>query len=147
LQIGISDLHKAPPVQLDQNMTKQALLDLYTVIDDYPDSNRLSDVYAAIADARNRLADKDFIIARFYQNRGNFKSAIIYLSNIIKDYDTYKSIANVYYHLAFCQNKVGQVDSARENYQRVIDLYPDSKSATLARKAITKLPNTSEGSK
>ncbi len=39
-RLGISDLKKAPSIQLDQNVTKQALLDLYTVIDDYPESDR-----------------------------------------------------------------------------------------------------------
>jgi outer membrane protein assembly factor BamD len=140
LQIGICDLKKAPAIQLDQNMTKQALLDLYTVIDDYPESDRLTDVYAAIDQARNRLAQKDFLIGRFYERRGNFKSAIIYLQSIVKDYDTFKNIADVYYHLAFCQGKAGQMDTARSNYQRVIDLYPESKAAAKARKELGKLP-------
>jgi outer membrane protein assembly factor BamD len=140
LQIGLCDLKKAPAIQLDQNMTKQALLDLYTVIDDYPDSDRLADVYAAIDQARNRLADKDFLIGKFYERRGNFKSAIIYLQSIVKDYDTFKNIADVYYHLAFCQGKAGQLDGARSNYQRVIDLYPESKAAAKARKELGKLP-------
>jgi outer membrane protein assembly factor BamD len=140
LQIGLSDLKKAPSIQLDQNITKQALLDLYTVIDDFPESDRIADVYKAIDDARNRLAEKDFLIGRFYERRGNFKSAIIYLASIVKDYDTFKSIADVYYHLAFCQNKAGQPDPARINYQRVIDLYPESKAATKARKELNRLP-------
>jgi outer membrane protein assembly factor BamD len=140
LQIGISDLKKAPSIQLDQNITKQALLDLYTVIDDYPESDRLTDVYTAIDDARNRLAEKDFLIGKFYERRGNFKSAIIYLQSIIKDYDTFKNIADVYYHMAFCQNKTGQIDAARSNYQRIIDLYPESKAAAKAHKELGKLP-------
>jgi len=142
LQIGLCNLRKAPYIQLDQNMTKQALLDLYTVIDDYPESDRIADVYAAIDDARNRLAEKDFLIGKFYERRGNFKSAIIYLQSIIKDYDTFKSIADVYLHLAFCQNKSGQLDPARSNYQRIIDLYPESKAAARARKELGKLPKT-----
>ncbi len=36
--------------------------------------------------------------------------------------------------------KAGQIDSARVNYQRVIDLYPESKVATKARKELNKLP-------
>lgn len=144
LQIGLSDLRKAPSIQLDQNITKQALLDLYTVIDDYPESDRIADVYKAIDDARNRLAEKDFLIGRFYERRGNFKSAIIYLQSIVKDYDTFKSISDVYYHLAFCQNKAGQPDPARVNYQRVIDLYPESKAAAKARKELGKLPKAAQ---
>jgi len=146
LQLGLCSIKRAPAISFDQNMTRQALLDFYTMIDEYPESNRMSDVYAAIAEARNRLADKDLMVGKFYQKTGKPKSAIIYYENIIADYDTYPRIAETYYRLAICQVRIGNIEVGRNNFQKILDLYPDSKSAPKARHELTKL-SQAEGSK
>lgn len=139
LQIGLCNYSKAPNIQLDQNLTKQALLDFYALIDEYPDSDRITDVYRAIGEARDKLADKDLLTARFYIRGGKFKSAVIYLENILQDYETYKHIAEVYYRLGYCKEKIGKTEDARKYYQYVIDHFPENSMSIKAREHLQKL--------
>jgi len=67
----------------DQTKTKIAIERLQEFIDDYPASNFYEEAAIEIDRLRNKIARKDFETARLYLKLGEYKSALIYLNDIL----------------------------------------------------------------
>lgn len=126
----------SPKPRLDQTVTQKAIdaLQLFTSL--YPASERADEAKSLIAELRDKLVYKSYLTGKLYYDMGNYKAAVVALSNSIADYpeSSYKEdlmfmLLESRYLLA-----VNSVDSKKEQrlsealdeYFTFVDEFPDS---------------------
>ena len=81
-------------------------------------------------------ASKDIQVGDFYFKRGNYKAAL----DRYKEALYYKeSDAVATYRLAVCQEKMGDKDEARKNFEQYLKILPEGPYAKEARASLEKL--------
>jgi len=127
---------ESPEYSLDQTTTRDAIKDLQSFINTYPESTRVPECNDLIDKMREKLEMKDFRIASLYFRMEDFLAAITSFNNILKDYpDTQKKEEILF--LIFKANykyAVQSIDSKKKErllksftaYNDFITLYPQS---------------------
>jgi outer membrane protein assembly factor BamD len=124
----------------DQTKTKEAVQKYKEMIALYPASPYRPEAEKKLQSAYDHLAAHEHGVASFYIKRGAYGAALPRLELLIKDYPTYARRDVVYYNMGEALAGVGRVSEARLYLERVISEFPDSKTATDARKKLEKLP-------
>lgn len=123
---------------LDQQSTYECLKALAVFSTRYPNTMYLKECETIYTELNAKLMHKAYEHSMMYHKVGNYKSAVVAISNFIKDYPTSPYLDKSYftrfeaqYHLA--KNSVeGKIQMERyqqaiEYYQLFIDKFPDSK--------------------
>ena len=76
----------APKWSLDQNPTKQAILEFHLFMSMYPNSEKTDSCNILIDELRYKLQTKSYNNAKLYYDIGYYKSATIALSNCLTDF-------------------------------------------------------------
>ena len=106
------------------------------LIENYPNSEYVAEAREKSAEVDNILAAHEIYVGDFYLKSGHPKSAISRYRQVLDSYPNYWNIPLVTFRLAEAERADGQYDRARENYQKVISLNPDSQMAKEAQKNI-----------
>lgn len=129
---------------LDQTDTYKALDAIKLFISVYPDSKYVAECNTEMDKLRSKLAFKSYKNAKLYFNTGEYKSAIVALQNVIKDYPEvpqkeeldYLTVKS-YYLLAdnsIDEKKETRFQDAILSFQNFMGEYPDSKYLTELKK-------------
>ncbi|MES2689962.1 MAG: outer membrane protein assembly factor BamD [Bacteroidota bacterium] len=134
---------------LDQTDTYKATEAIKLFVSVYPDSKYVNECNVLLDKLRNKLSQKAYKNARLYYNIGEYKSAIVTLQNVVKDYPEiaqkeeldYLTLRS-YYLLA--DNSIET--KKEERYKHTIEFYgyfsseyPDSKYMNDARTTLAKV--------
>jgi outer membrane protein assembly factor BamD len=76
----------SPEYSLDQTSTRDAIKELQSFINTYPDSKRLPECNDLIDKMRGKLETKDYKIALLYYRMDDYIAAVTSFNNILKDY-------------------------------------------------------------
>jgi outer membrane protein assembly factor BamD len=141
--LGYCSYLESNPVERDQEKTHQAIRDLSEFIDRFPQSAYIDSARKFIGLSMEKLAQKNFNNARFYEKVDQFESAIVYYKYVIADYP--QSKLSTMARLAIAQNLVALSRSgeAKVALQELLSSKPAD--ATIVRKA-TALMEQIEGS-
>lgn len=77
---------ESQPAYLDQTDTFKALESINLFVSVYPDSKYIPECNSMIDKLRARLSSKAYRLAKMYYNMGEYRSAIVVLQNVVKDY-------------------------------------------------------------
>jgi tol-pal system protein YbgF len=89
---------------------------------------------------RSEQADKaQRYIGESYSLDGKFDEAIAAYNKVITNYPTGTEVPQAYYKRGLAQERLGQVDRARESWETVIKLFPESDAALLAKQRLDRL--------
>ena len=134
----------SPAYNLDQTDSYMAIENLEFFINAYPKSEFVNDANGMIDTLQTKLAKKDFNIALMYYNTGNYKSAQVSFSNLLKDYPGTVYTEEALYYMTknsyeYAQKsveskKVERYQMAIDNYTRLKALKADSKFLPEAEK-------------
>ncbi len=81
--------------------------------------------------------DAQFQIGESYSNSGKFTEAVAAFNRVISDYQGGNRVPDAYYKRGRAlESMPGQTDQAKTSYQQVIDRFPDSQAATLAKQRL-----------
>ena len=126
----------SPTYSLDQTDTRAALKELQAFVNQYPKSVHLQEANDIVAKLRIKLETKAFEIAKQYYTVYNYKSAIVAISNFIKDYPDSKYIEEIsmiqlksHYYLTINSidtKKPERLRATIDAYFKFIDKYPRS---------------------
>ncbi len=126
----------SPNYKLDQTNTRSAIKEFQSFIDQFPESRRIDTSNILIDQLRGKIEHKDYEIIRQYYRLEDWKACITAAKNYLKEYpssryneEMYYMIINSYYLLAvdsISSKKEERINSAIENYQKFVDLYPTS---------------------
>lgn len=126
----------SPGYSLDQTDTNAAIREFQTFINQFPKSTRIPEANDIIAKLHNKLEIKSYEIAKQYYQTTNYKSAIVAIGNVIKEYPDSKYNEELNYllvrsHYLLTINSIDSKKPERANatveaYFKFIDKYPKS---------------------
>ena len=131
-KLGLAFSEQALPAALDQSMTYQAISQLEYFLAAYPESEFAGAAEEEIAELTSRLAAKSYDAAMLYLALENPRAARVYLRAVVDEYPETVWAKLALLHTARSFAAEGSVALARDAYQEVIDLYPDTEEARTA---------------
>lgn len=114
-------------VARDQQMTKDALDALNTVIDRFPDSKYRRDAELKRDLTLDHLAGKEMEIGRYYLKRNEINAAIGRFTTVVKKYQTTTHVPEALLRLVEAYTILGLKDEATRNAAVLAYNYPGSK--------------------
>ena len=146
----------SPSFSLDQTDTNKALLAFQSFIDEYPDSERLTEANNHYKELKFKLEKKAFEIGKTYYKTAqtdfrNYKSAIVAFDNLINDFlgTTLKEEAlylrfKAYHDLAIVstqRKKLNRIKDAIAAYDKLVRNFPESKFLKDSDKLLAEIKN------
>jgi outer membrane protein assembly factor BamD len=132
-----SQFLESQPSYLDQTDTFKALDGINLFVSIYPDSKYIPECNTMIDKLRVKLASKAIRMAKLYYSMGEYKSAIVALQNVVKDYPEISQKEELEFyvvksHYLLASNsvetkKVERYKNTQNVYAEFIIEYPDSK--------------------
>jgi outer membrane protein assembly factor BamD len=131
--IGKSYYEAAPKnVGLDQSDTENAIRELTTFLEDYPNSDRFQEGELLLSEAIEKTVEKEFRSGRQYFRMSNLISSRIYLEDVVKEHPEAKCIPEALFLLARIDEKQSKYSDARDKLNNLINAFPKSEYATKA---------------
>ena len=123
----------------DQQKTREAIDKFNEMIRTFPRSELRPEAEKNLAEALDRLAKHEHIVARFYIKRHSWNAAVQRLNYLVEQYPQYKDRDGVFYDLATCLDHLGRTGEARLYYERVVSEFPKSDYASRAQRRLAQL--------
>lgn len=127
---------RSPSYELDQTPTKEAIRYFQLFLNRYPGSERADDAEAKITELRDKLAHKQYDAAQLYERRGLYEAAAVSYERVFDQYpDTQWAddalVGAMRMYIAFAEQSIRQKQGERyekavENYERLVQIFPDS---------------------
>jgi len=125
-----------------QLQTKEALAAFRLFRSKYPQDPLLAEAEGHIQFLRQRLAEHEFAVARFYYRKKAYHAAIGRLLNFIQVYPDTLDIDTALYMLADSYREEENYRKAQGVLQLLIERFPTSKYVAQARTQLRELPQT-----
>jgi len=136
--VGYCYYLQSPNTRLDQSATYKSIDAFNLFVNLYPASNRKAKVESFINELRNKLVYKSYLTGKLYYDFGNYKAAVIALTNSLKDYPETKYRENLMYMLLKAKyllainsvedKKEQRLSNALDEYFAFVDEFPKSKN-------------------
>jgi len=126
----------SPRYSLDQSDTKNAIQEMQSFVNEYPDSKRIDTCNLLIDKLRYKLEKKSYETAKAYYFRDDWKAAVPAFENFLGDFPESAKVEEIrflivkaYYLLArnsIESKKPERLEKSMENYLKFVDLHPQS---------------------
>lgn len=124
--LGMSDIKQTVPSQRDPAPTQRASAAFKKLIHDYPKSDYIPEARLHLQNLRNKLAEHELYIGKFYFDHERFVAATNRFQEIVKQYQTTPVIEEALYYLAASFASLQLADSARDSAILLRHNYPKS---------------------
>lgn len=135
-QLGMVHLKQMLGPQRDQTETKEAIHELQTFLERYPNSPLLPEAKQRLREAKDRLADGELQVGTFYLKIGFYPAAVPRLKGLLESDAEYTRKDAVYFYLADTLEKSGKKPEALPYYERLVREFEQSEFLAEARKRI-----------
>jgi outer membrane protein assembly factor BamD len=115
-----------PDISRDQDRASKALEAFKKVVQDYPNSEYVSDAKFKIQVTSDQLAGKEMSVGRFYLNRRNYTAAINRFRAVLSNYQTTRHAEEALYRLTEAYMGLGITDEAQTAAAVLGHNFPDS---------------------
>ncbi len=142
--IGYCFYMDSPKPRLDQTVTQKAIDALQLYINLYPSTKRAEEANRLIIEMRDKLVYKSFLTGKLYYDLGNYKAAVVALTNSLKSFpdtryreDLTFMLLDAKYNLAIYSTEDKRelrLSDALDEYFSFVDEFPDSKYRQQAEK-------------
>lgn len=129
----------------DQSNTDQAIKAFESLIQLYPTSNEAEKGKERIEAARQNLARHFYQIGLANYRLRTYIGAIERFKQVINDYPEFTGNDALYYYTGLSYRGMGDIETARSFFQRVISGFPNSKFARRATRQLNRLPPVQAG--
>ena len=85
-QIAMADTSRASDAQHEQKVASVAMEEFNEFVKTHPDSQLTPEAKAQMARLKDKEAENNFVIAKFYQKQKNLKAARIYYKEVVNNY-------------------------------------------------------------
>ena len=128
-RLGMTAWKKAPRIAArDQAWTRKAV-NIWTGFDTrFSESEYVDEVNEKLAEARDRLARKEFLIGSFYFDRQAWVAVIGRMEGLIRQYPTSPDVSEALRMLAIAYAGNGQMEDAIMAAERLAEDHPESRS-------------------
>jgi outer membrane protein assembly factor BamD len=128
-----------PSFEKDQSSTEDAVNELKSFLDKYPDSPYRSKAKDILVKVGHRLADHEWYVARYYWDRGKPMGTVLRLRRLLERYRGVGYDEDALWLLGRAYVAVAMPDRAKGVWKELVDKYPKSDHADDARGALAGL--------
>jgi outer membrane protein assembly factor BamD len=139
LQLGMVHINQMLGPQRDQTETKEAIRELETFFERYPNSALAPQARQRLREAKDRLADWELQVGTFYLNIGLPGSAVARFRYLLEKDPEYTRKDSLYFHLADALQKSEKTAEALPYYERLVQEYQQSEHLEEAKRRIGQL--------
>ncbi|WP_020675483.1 outer membrane protein assembly factor BamD [Geopsychrobacter electrodiphilus] len=136
--LGMSYYKQMLSEDRDQTATENALHTFQRFMKDYPSDKRIEEVSVLVQRTRNRLAEREVYIGRFYLRTGHYQAAINRLKGILKEFPNYYYRDEAFFYLGTAYLKLHRKKEAADIFNTLFDQFPDSQYISQAQKILAK---------
>ncbi|HEY4176754.1 MAG TPA: outer membrane protein assembly factor BamD [Kofleriaceae bacterium] len=129
-----------PSYEKDQSSTEDAVTELKSFLDKYPDSPYRAKAKEILVKVGKRLADHEWYVAQYYWDRGKPMGTVIRLRRLLERYRGVGYDEDALWLLGRAYVAVSMPDRARNVWQELVEKHPRSSHAGDARDALASLP-------
>jgi len=144
-RLALCYLKQALSPDRDQSQTRKALAEFMKVSTLYPNSSYVGPAMQKAAEARQRLAESEFRIGRFYFRSRAWEGAVDRFRAILDDYPLYSGKPRVYLLLGRSLLALDREDEGNLYLEKVIAEYPQTTSAYEAEIILQESSGVAEG--
>ena len=126
LQAGACLLEQVNHPSRDQSMTHESIDDLNGVIERYPGSDYAGVARVKIDNAKNNLAEHDFLIGKFYLKKKAYLPAEKRFRNVLLNYPAYPERDKLYFALGKTMVLSDNMEEGRIYLGKLIESWPNS---------------------
>jgi outer membrane protein assembly factor BamD len=137
--LALSYYEQSLPSHLDQDFTRKAIAELDLFLEDYPASEYFPKARELLLRARSKLAKKDFDNAKLYYKMDDYDAAIIYIEELLEEYDDTEWTDDAQYLLGECYRSQEKWEQALKAYRQVLELAAPEKLTHQAQKRIRQI--------
>lgn len=141
-QIGMCSFQTVQAPDRDQQATRDALRAFRLFRRQYAQDPLVPEAEAHIRTLRARLADHEFLVARFYYRKKAHQAAINRLLNLIQLYPNMPDLDAALYMLANSYRAEENYAKAQRVLRLLVDRFPQSSYLSRARTQLRQLPET-----
>src|SRR5262245_19642297 len=141
-QIAMCSLNRVQTFDRAQQQTQEALAAFRQFRSKYPQDALLAEAEGHIQFLRQRLAEHEFAVARFYYKKKAYHAAIGRFLNLIQVYPETPDIDTALYMLADSYREEENYRKAQSMLQLLIERFPTSNHVAQARSQLRVLPQT-----
>ena len=141
-QIGMCHAQEVSPFDRDQKVTLNALRAFRVFRQNYPQDTLLQEAEARILSLRQRLAEHEFDVARFYYRKAAYQAAIGRLLNLIQIYPDMSDMDLAFYMLADSYRREENYVKAARAFRTLVARFPASAYVSRAAARLRDLPDT-----
>ncbi len=138
-QLAMSYFRQMLSPDRDQTNTREAIRELETFVERYPNSPLMGEARARLREARDRLSESEFRVGLFYYRTGWYPGAIERFKGVLHTDPDFTRRDRVYYYLAESLLKMNQKAEALPYYERLVKEFEHSEFAKDALKRIAEL--------
>lgn len=120
------DYNIAPRTELDQENTRSAIEGFNVFMTRYPNSPRVEESRKMVTELQEKLAEKSYLSAKLYYDMSQYKSAIVALTNSLKENADSKYREEMMFlklNSLYLYAKNSMASKQRERYQETLDDY------------------------
>lgn len=139
LRIGYAHFRQMLAPQRDQTETREAIHEFETFISRYPDSKLMPEALKYHREAKDRLAQSEFEVGRFYARLNWCPGAVDRLQALLKNDPDFINRDGVYFYLGECYFKANQKAQALPYYDKLVTEFAKSDYLNKARKRIAEI--------
>ncbi len=141
-QIAMCDLQQVLHHDRDQLHTQEALTAFRKFRRTYPQDSLIPQAETHVQGLRQRLADHELSVARFYYRKGAYHAAIGRLLNLIQVYPTSPDLDSALFMLAKSYVAEENFTKAQRVFRTLVDRFPTSTYIARSRAQLRQLPST-----
>jgi outer membrane protein assembly factor BamD len=128
-----------PSFEKDQSSTEDAVNELKSFLDKYPDSPYRDRAKEILVKVGKRLADHEWYVARYYWERGQAMATVYRLNRLLARYRGVGYDEEALWLLGRAYVAVSRPDRAKLTWSELVDKYPKSNRADEAKSALAGL--------
>jgi outer membrane protein assembly factor BamD len=127
-QLGVCRAYLAasPRVTLSQEYTNRAIIECQRLLQFFPASDLRPDAEALLAEARGKLAEKSFVLGKYYFDRKFYESANVYFEKATSERPSPELLPRLLFLMWDSYTRVGFDTEARVVRDRLFEEFPDS---------------------
>lgn len=138
-KLGLAHHKRMLAPERDQTQTREAIQELETFLERYPNSSLLPEVTSKLREARDRLSESEYRVGLFYFRSRWYPGAIERFKGILKSDPEYTNRDAVYYYLAESLVRTEKKAEALPYYERLLQEFEQSEYLEEVRKRIAEL--------
>ena len=124
-QVGMCSYQEITTIDRDPSLTRTALNEFQALLAKYPGSPYEEEAKKYIAECRDKLAEYELYVGRFYHKKGSFLAAVGRFEKLLKDYPGSTAEQDALYYSALSYQELGEKAKAISDFETLAEKYPD----------------------